>query len=106
MFAEAEKQNGASRTPEARKNEIDKRKWNELLQEMAQTGLFESKGKLFEKDVDRGLELAGTLTENVNARTREYIRLGLVKLNLKFEAKEKDAWSYWDEWINGRRYKN
>ncbi len=34
---------------------------NELLkQEMAQTGLFEKvKEKLFEKDVDRGLELAG-----------------------------------------------
>ncbi len=40
-----------------------------LKQEMAQTGLFEKKEKLFEKDVDRGLELAETLTEK---RTREY----------------------------------
>ncbi len=41
------------------------------LQEMAQTGLFEKVKALFEKDVDRGLEPAETLSEK---RTREYAR--------------------------------
>ncbi len=74
MFAEAEKQNGEIKRLEARERA---RTWrNELLkQEMAQTGLFKKvKEKLFEKDVDRGLELAETLTENgqgnIRARTR------------------------------------
>ncbi len=51
---------------------------------MAQTGLFESKGKLFEKDVDRGLELSvETLTENGQGNIR-------TKADLEaFEAKQK-----------------
>ncbi len=46
-----------------RENERERGR-NELLkQEMAQTGLFEKQWKLFEKDVDRGLEFAETLTD-------------------------------------------
>ena len=79
MFAEAEKQNDEIKRLK-RENERERGR-NELLkQEMAQTGLFEKvKEKLFEKDVDRGLELAETLTEK---RTRN-IRLEPLKLNLK-----------------------
>ncbi len=56
---------------------------------MAQTGLFEkSKGKLFEKDVDRGLKLLETLTEE--KRTREYKASRTSKAESEaFEAKQK-----------------
>lgn len=69
MFAEAEKQNDEIKRLK-RENERERER-NELLkQEMNQTGLLaKGKSKLFEKDVDRALELADTLTEE---RTREY----------------------------------
>ncbi len=56
---------------------------------MAQTGWFEKVAKsYFEKDVDRGLELAEYAYRNGQGN----IRLGLVKLNLKLEAKTESAW--------------
>ena len=69
MFAEAEKQNEEIKRLK-RENERERER-NELLkQEMNQTGLLaKGKSKLFEKDVDRALELAETLTEE---RTQEY----------------------------------
>lgn len=69
MFAEAEKQNDEIKRLK-RENERERER-NELLkQEMAQTGLLaKGKAKLFEKEVDRALEIAETLTEE---RTREY----------------------------------
>lgn len=69
MFAEAEKQNDEIKRLK-RENERERER-NELLkQEMNQTGLLaKGKAKLFEKEVDRALELADTLTEE---RTREY----------------------------------
>lgn len=69
MFAEAEKQNDEIKRLK-RENERQRER-NELLkQEMNQTGLLaKSKSKLFEKDVDRALEIADTLTEE---RTQEY----------------------------------
>ena len=69
MFAEAEKQNDEIKRLK-RANERERER-NELLkQEMAQTGLLaKGKAKLFEKEVDRALEIAETLTEE---RTREY----------------------------------
>ncbi len=56
---------------------------------MVKLSLFEkAKEKLFEKDVDRGLELARRFTE----KRREYKVVGLVKLNLEaFEAKTESA---------------
>ncbi len=64
MFAEAEKQNEEIKRFEVRVTEFKNvAKW--MLARNGQTGLFEKvKEKLFEKDVDRGLELAETLTEN------------------------------------------
>lgn len=69
MFAEAEKQNDEIKRLK-RENERERER-NELLkQEMAQTGLLaKGKAKLFEKEIDRALELADTLTEE---RTQEY----------------------------------
>ncbi len=60
MFAEAEKQNEEIKCLK-RENERERGGMN-CLQEMAQTVcLKKQKEKLFEKDVDRGLELLETL---------------------------------------------
>lgn len=69
MLVEAKKQNEEINRLK-RENERERER-NELLkQEMAQTGLLaKGKAKLFEKEVDRALEIADTLTEE---RTREY----------------------------------
>lgn len=69
MLAEAEKQNDEIKRLK-RENERERER-NELLkQEMNQTGLLaKGKAKLFEKEVDRALELADRLTEE---RTQEY----------------------------------
>ncbi len=57
---------------------------------MAQTGLFEKvKEKLFEKDVDRGLELADTLTEK-RIMGNMLLELGKAKSEA-FEAKTESA---------------
>lgn len=86
MFAEAEKQNEEIKRLK-RENERERGR-NELLkQEMAQTGLFEKvKEKLFEKDVDRSLELAEKLTEK---RTQEYKARTSKAESEAFEAKQK-----------------
>lgn len=69
MLVEAKKQNDEIKRLK-RENERERER-NELLkQEMAQTGLLaKGKAKLFEKEVDRALEIADTLTEE---RTQEY----------------------------------
>lgn len=69
MLVEAKKQNEEIKRLK-RANERERER-NELLkQEMAQTGLLaKGKAKLFEKEVDRALEIAETLTEE---RTQEY----------------------------------
>lgn len=69
MLVEAKKQNEEiNRLKRANERERER---NELLkQEMNQTGLLaKGKAKLFEKEVDRALEIAETLTEE---RTQEY----------------------------------
>lgn len=69
MFAEAEKQNDEINRLK-RENERERERNQLLKQEMSQTGLLaKGKAKLFEKEVDRALEIADTLTEE---RTREY----------------------------------
>ena len=69
MLVEAKKQNEEINRLK-RENERERER-NELLkQEMNQTGLLaKGKAKLFEKEVDRALEIADTLTEE---RTQEY----------------------------------
>lgn len=69
MLVEAEQQNNEIKRLK-RENERERER-NELLkQEMNQTGLLaKGKAKLFEKEVDRALEIAETLTEE---RTQEY----------------------------------
>lgn len=86
MLAEAEKQNEEIKRLK-RENERERER-NELLkQEMNQTGLLaKGKAKLFEKDVDRALELADTLTEE---RTQEYKARAIKAESEAFEAKQK-----------------
>ncbi len=62
MFAEAEKQNEEINVWSER-NERERGR-NELLQEMAQTGLFEKVKESYLKDVDRGLSFAETPQKN------------------------------------------
>ncbi len=68
MFAEAEKQNEVNWTFGERTSE-NVGGMNCLSKKWLKLACLKSKEKLFEKDVDRGLELAETLTEK---RTREY----------------------------------
>lgn len=100
MLAEAEKQNEEIKRLK-RENERERER-NELLkQEMAQTGLFEKvKEKLFEKEVDRVLEIAETLTEE---RTREYKARTIQAESEAAEAKEKrkEALIENKKWANG-----
>ena len=100
MFAEAEKQNDEIKRLK-RENERERER-NELLkQEMNQTGLLaKGKAKLFEKEVDRALEIAETLTEE---RTQEYKAR---TIQAESEAaiakrKEKEALIENKKWANG-----
>ncbi len=86
-------------------NEAEReRERNELLkQEMAQTSLLEKgKAKPFEKDVDRALELADTLTEE---RTEELNRRTVKAESEGLKPKTEGTWSHWDEskWAKGYR---
>jgi hypothetical protein len=87
MLAEAKEQN--EEIKRLKREAERERERNELLkQEMAQTSLLEKgKAKLFEKDVDRALELADSLTEK---RTEE-LNKRTAKAELEaFEAKQKE----------------
>ena len=100
MLAEAEKQNEEIKRLK-RENERERER-NELLkQEMNQTGLLaKGKAKLFEKEVDRALEIAETLTEE---RTREYKARTIQAESEAAEAKEKrkEALIENKKWANG-----
>lgn len=102
MFAEAEKQNEEIKRLK-RENERERER-NELLkQEMNQTGLLaKGKSKLFEKDVDRALELADTLTEE---RTQEY-KARAIKAETEAaiaQRERKEALIENKKWANGYR---
>ena len=100
MLVEAKKQNEEiNRLKRANERERER---NELLkQEMNQTGLLaKGKAKLFEKEVDRALELADTLTEE---RTQEY-KARAIKAETEAaiaKRKEKEALIENKKWANG-----
>lgn len=100
MLDEAKKQNEEIKRLK-RENERERER-NELLkQEMNQTGLLaKGKAKLFEKEVDRALEIAETLTEE---RTREYKARTIQAESEAAEAKEKrkEALIENKKWANG-----
>lgn len=87
MLAEAKEQN--EEIKRLKREAERERERNELLkQEMAQTSLLEKgKAKLFEKDVDKALELADTLTEKRTAELNK--RTAKAELEA-FEAKQKE----------------
>lgn len=87
MLAEAKEQN--EEIKRLKREAERERERNELLkQEMAQTSLLEKgKAKLFEKDVDKAMELADTLTEKRTAELNK--RTAKAELEA-FEAKQKE----------------
>lgn len=100
MLVEAKKQNEEINRLK-RENERERER-NELLkQEMNQTGLLaKGKAKLFEKEVDRALEIADTLTEE---RTQEY-KARAIKAETEAaiaKRKEKEALIENKKWANG-----
>ncbi len=102
MFAEAEKQNEEIKRWK-RENERERGRGMNCLQRNGSNWLcLKSKGKSYLKDVDRGLELAETLTENGQGN----IRLGPVPESEAFEAKQKvrEVIEMNNKWAKG--YKN